>query len=99
MEQFLPAIAAISPAIKGGIAPIGRPKVVRFIGGLLAKLIQPIIGPELANATAMADVGMHMFGFETGRVDTRAVATEALAATIEETATPSCGTATTCVRE
>ena len=89
MEQFLPAIAAIYPAIKGGIALIGRPKVVRFIGGLLAKLIQPIIGPEFAKvlAPAMADVGMHMFGFETGRVDTRAVATEALAATIEETAT------------
>ena len=89
MEQFLPAIAAIYPAIKGGIALIGRPKVVKFIGGLLAKLIQPIIGPEFAKvlAPAMADVGMHMFGFETGRVDTRAVATEALAATIEETAT------------
>lgn len=89
MEQFLPAIAAIYPAVKLGIAAIGRPRVVKFVGGLLGKLIQPIIGPEFAKvlAPAMADVGLHLFGFETGQADPRAVATEALTATIEETAT------------
>jgi hypothetical protein len=89
MEQFLPAIAAVWPALKGGIALIGRPRVVKFVGGLLAHLIKPILGAEFANALApaIADAGLHMFGFETGPRDVRAVATEALAATIEETVT------------
>jgi len=89
MEQFLPALAAIWPALKGGIAVIGRPRVTKFIGGLLAKLIKPILGAEGANmlAPAIAGAGLSLVGLETGPSDPRAIATEALAATIEDTAT------------
>ena len=89
MEQFLPALAAIWPALKGGIAVVGRPRVTKFIGGLLAKLIKPILGAEGANmlAPAIAGAGLSLVGLETGPSDPRAIATEALAATIEDTAT------------
>ncbi len=89
MEQFLPALAAIWPALKGVIAVVGRPRVTKFIGGLLANLIKPILGAEGANmlAPAIAGAGLSLVGLETGPSDPRAVATEALAATIEDTAT------------
>jgi hypothetical protein len=89
MEQFLPAIAAVWPAVKAGIAMVGRPKVVKFVGGLLANLIKPMLGADSANmlAPAIADVGLKLFGLEAGEVDSHALASEALAATIEETAT------------
>jgi len=89
MEQFLPAIGALWPVLKGAVAIIGRPRVSGFIGGLLANLIKPILGAQPAQllGPAIADAGLHLFGFETGAGDPRAVATEALCATIEDTAT------------
>jgi hypothetical protein len=88
MEQFLPAVAALWPAIKAGIAVVGRPKVINFIGGLLAKLVAPILGAEPAKllAPALADVGFRAVGFETAPSNPQAIATEALAATVEEAA-------------
>lgn len=89
MEQFLPALAALWPALKGGIAVIGRPRVVSFVSGLLAQLIKPMLGADAAKmlAPAMASTGLSVVGLETAPSDPHAVATEALAATIEDTAT------------
>jgi hypothetical protein len=89
MEQFLPAIAALWPALKGTVAIIGHDRVKKFIGGLLANLIKPILGAQPASmlAPAIADAGLHLFGFESGSGDPRVVANEALTATIEDTAT------------
>ncbi|HTV90968.1 MAG TPA: hypothetical protein VME41_18295 [Stellaceae bacterium] len=89
MEQFLPALAAIWPALKGGIALIGRPRVVNFVSGLLAHLIKPVLGADAAKmlAPAMASTGLGLVGLETAPSDPHVAATEALAATIEDAAT------------
>jgi hypothetical protein len=85
MEQFAPA--AIWPIAKTAITILGRPRIVSFISDLLSKLIRPMIGDDAARllAPAIADSGLRIFGLETGQSDMRAVTTEALAATIEET--------------
>ena len=84
MEQF---VQAIWPAVKLAITVIGRPKVVKFLGGLLSRLIKPLIGAEAGGilAPAIADVGLRVFGLETAAAEPRVIAAEALAATIEET--------------
>ncbi len=84
MEQFVPAI--LWPAAKTAITLIGRPKLVRLLGNLLGGLIRPMIGQQATSllAPAIADAGLRIFGLET-QPDPRAVATEALAATVEET--------------
>jgi hypothetical protein len=89
MEQFLPVLSAIMPALKAVVSAIGRPRVMKFISGLLANLIKPILGSEAANMLApeMASTGLGLVGLETGPSDPRATVAEALAATIEDTAT------------
>lgn len=84
MEQF---VQFLWPAVKTAITIIGRPKVVGFLGGLLGKLITPLIGADPAKllAPAIADVGLRIFGFETNYPEPRALLAEALAATVEET--------------
>jgi hypothetical protein len=83
MEQFVPALW---PAAKAAIAVLGRGKIVSFLGNQLNGLIKPLIGAEPAKllAPSIADAGLRIFGLETNQ-DPRAVASEALAATIEET--------------
>jgi hypothetical protein len=85
MEQFLPAL--IWPAAKTAITILGRPKLVAFLGRLLAGLVKPLIGANAAGllAPAIADAGLRIFGLETNYPEPRAMAAEALAATIEET--------------
>jgi hypothetical protein len=85
MEQFLPAL--IWPAAKTAITLLGRPKIVNFIGRLLSGLIKPLIGADAAGllAPAIADAGLRIFGLETNNPEPRAMAAEALAATVEET--------------
>jgi hypothetical protein len=86
MEQFLPAL--IWPAAKTAITILGRPKIVSFIGRLLSGLIKPLIGANAAGllAPAIADAGLRIFGLETNNnIEPRAMAAEALAATVEET--------------
>jgi hypothetical protein len=89
IEHFLPALAAVWPAVKAGIAVIGRPRFVKFVGGLLANLIKPILGADPASKLApyIADTGLHLVGLEAPKEDPRAIANEALSATIEETLT------------
>jgi hypothetical protein len=83
MEQFLPALW---PAAKAAITILGRPKLVNFLGNLLSGLIKPLIGIEPAKllAPSIADAGLRIFGLEANQ-DPRTMASEALAATVEET--------------
>ena len=84
LEQFLPA--AVLPA-KAAIAIVGRKNIVSFIAGLLNRLIKPLLGADAARllAPAVADTGLRIFGLKTSQPDPRTIATEALAATVEET--------------
>ena len=85
IEQFLPAILT---AVRTGIRLIGRPKVVSFLAGYLAKMIQrwvdPAQAPQLANA--IVDTGMKMISLE---AEAEGIASEAgqvaLASVIEDT--------------
>lgn len=85
MEQFVPA--ALWPAAKTAITILGRPKLVDFLGRMLSGLIKPLIGQSAAGllSPAIADAGLRIFGLETNYPEPRAMAAEALAATIEET--------------
>jgi hypothetical protein len=85
MEQFLPAL--LWPAAKTAITILGRAKLVAFLGRLLGGLVKPLIGAEPAKllAPAIADAGLRIFGLETNNLEPRAMAAEALAATVEET--------------
>ncbi|MEU1183839.1 hypothetical protein ABZ464_40695 [Streptomyces sp. NPDC005820] len=86
-EEFLPALVAVLPLVKTGISIIGRDKVVGFVGGLLAKLISGLVGPEAAAqlSPAIADAGLRLLSLETQGEDPRETAAEALAATVEDT--------------
>ncbi len=86
IEHFIPAIWG---AAKGAIALIGRPRVVDFIANFLSRLISPLIGADPAKTISpyIASAGLQLLGLETSQENSRAVATEALAATVEETLT------------
>jgi hypothetical protein len=86
VEQFIPAIL---PALRLGIRLVGRPKVVNFLAGFLAKLIGRWVGPQLSKplSQAVVDVGLRMIGLEQGppgELESEAVPA-LLAATIEDT--------------
>lgn len=85
VEQFLPAVMAVQPLIKLGISIIGRQRVVKFIAGILANLAKGLIGegPARMLATPVADLGLRVFGFETGAESDRIRAAEAVASTVE----------------
>jgi hypothetical protein len=90
MEQFIPvALLALRPVARAAISLIGRDKVVGFLANLIGGLIRPIIGADFTKilAPAVVDAGLTLLGFETAETDPRQVATEALAATIEQTLT------------
>jgi hypothetical protein len=86
VEQFIPAIL---PALRLGIRLVGRPKVVNFLSGFLAKMIGTWVGPSLSQplSRAIVDVGLRIIGLEQGPAT--ALQTEAapatLAATVEDT--------------
>jgi hypothetical protein len=90
LEQFLPAIL---PVAKVAIRLIGRPKVVKFLAKLLARLIQRFVGPQGAAALSQAvvDAGLRLLSLEAEAGGSVATVQEAdagpraLAGTIEET--------------
>lgn len=86
IDQFLPAIL---PALRLGVRLVGRPKVVGFLSGFLAKLIGQWVGPKLSGplSSAIVDVGMRVIGLEQGRPGDleQEAAPAALAATVEDT--------------
>lgn len=86
IQNFLPAaLIALQPVIKTVISIIGRPRVIDFIAGLLAKLVERWVGPEAAKAlaTPAVDIGLGLLGFETGSINPRMMTTELLAETLE----------------
>lgn len=88
IERFLPvAIMALKPMIKMGISAIGRPKVINFIAGLLAKLVEKYVPKNVVQplATSIVDAGMKIIGFETAEMNEPTVGFEALVNTIEDT--------------
>jgi hypothetical protein len=86
VEQFIPAIL---PALRLGIRLVGRPKVVNFLAGFLAKMIAQWVGPTLSQplSRAIVDVGLRIIGLEQGQpgeLEAEAVPAT-LAATVEDT--------------
>ena len=88
LEQFLPVLAAIMPVAKTVIGIIGRPRVVGFLAGYLAKLIERYVGADAARqlSQAVVDTGLRMIGLEVaGEADMRRLAPNVIAGTIEDT--------------
>lgn len=87
VEQFLPAIL---PVLRMGIGIVGRPKVVRFLAGLLGRLIAPYVGPSLTPplSRAIVDAGLRLMTLESGDEEQAepGIAAEAFAALVEDTA-------------
>ena len=83
VEEFIPAILA---ALKLGIGIIGRPKVVKYLAGLVSNLIKKYIGEEQATALsgALVDAGLRTVSLEV-EGETIPVAGFALGATVEDT--------------
>lgn len=77
MEQFVPM--AILPIVRTGIKLVGRRRVVTFVAGLLAKLIRPVVGSQLAKplSVQIADKGLGLLRLEneseSGRLGAEAV--------------------------
>jgi hypothetical protein len=87
MEEFIPAVMAAMPLIKLGVSIIGRDRVVKFVAGLLANLIKPMIGPEIAAPLSrqIADAGLGLLGLEAEAARDGTLGTEALVAAAEDT--------------
>lgn len=86
IEQFVPALL---PALRIGIRLVGRPKVVSFLAGYVARLIKQWVGPSLARplSTAIVDTGLRLATLEhpePGELEAAAGPT-LLATTIEDT--------------
>lgn len=88
IERFLPvAIMALQPVIKIAINLIGRPKIINFLAGLLAKLVGKFVPENIAQplAASIIDIGMSAIGFETHERNKSDLAYEAVVNTIQET--------------
>jgi hypothetical protein len=85
VENFLPAVML---AVRTAIRFAGRPKIVGFLGGLIAKLIGPLVGRAAAPALGrvVADLGLRtLLKAELNEEDGRAVMAETLAGVVEDT--------------
>jgi hypothetical protein len=87
LEQFIPAVMAVLPAIRLGISVIGRDKVVGFLAGKIASLIRGQVGPDAAQALArpIVDAGLRMLTLEAPPAGETTLAGEALASATEDT--------------
>ena len=83
VERFIPAILA---ALKLGIKIIGRPKVVNFLAGLVAKLIAQYVGKDasVTLSRSLVDTGLGFVGLE-APAESGQEAGYALASTLEDT--------------
>ncbi|QNJ92386.1 hypothetical protein HZU40_30265 [Mycolicibacterium fluoranthenivorans] len=63
MEQFIPAVL---PLVKLGITVVGRERVVKLVAGLIARLIRPMVGGQLAPVLSrhLATSGLSLIGLE-----------------------------------
>ena len=85
IEEFVPAVLGV---LKLGISIAGRPRVVNFLAGLVARLIRKYVGPEPAKtlSRSLVDAGLRLVSLE-AEADSEDEAGEALASTVEETVT------------
>ena len=85
MEQFLPAVL---PLVKLGISVVGRDRVVKLVAGLIARLIQPMVGGQLAPELSkhIASSGLSLIGLEAAASgETSVLGPEALVSAAEDT--------------
>jgi hypothetical protein len=85
VQQFVPAILA---ALRLGIRVVGRPRVVNFLAGLLAKFIEKYVGKTQAVplSRALVDTGLKLVSLET-TAEPELESGYALASTLEDTIT------------
>ena len=84
IERFLPVVL---PVLRIGVRLIGRRRVVNFLAGLLGKLIQPLVGPQLAQplSQAVVDAGLRIFTLEMTETDRQLAGPAAVASVVEDT--------------
>jgi len=84
VEQFIPVILA---AARIAIKIIGRPRVVNFLAGLVAKLITKYIGKEsaIALSRALVDTGLKLVSLESTPESEQLAAGNTIASTVEDT--------------
>jgi hypothetical protein len=88
IERFLPAVMlALQPIIKIATSLIGRPKIINFLGSLLAKLVGKYVPENVALplSSSIVDVGLSAIGFETYEAGRPDLGYESIANTIQET--------------
>lgn len=88
IEKFLPAaILALQPVVKIAVSIIGRQRLINYLSGLLAKLIEKYVPQQVVKplAGSIIDVGLSAIGFETSDRESAAPGYEALVNTIQET--------------
>jgi len=84
-ENFLPALL---PAVRLGITVVGRRRVVDFLAGLLAKLLNRYVGPQLSKplSQAIVDAGLRVLTLEAPtQQELTLAAPAAIAAVAEDT--------------
>lgn len=85
MEQFIPAVL---PLVKLGISVVGRQRVVTLVAGLIARLIRPMVGRELAPVLSkhLASSGLGLIGLEAESAgNTSTLGSDALVSVAEDT--------------
>lgn len=84
IERFLPVVL---PVLRIGVRLIGRRRVVNFLAGLLGKLIQPLVGAQLAQplSQAVVDAGLRIFTLEMTETDRQLAGPAAVASVVEDT--------------
>jgi hypothetical protein len=84
VQNFIPALL---PILKVGLRLAGRPRIVNYIAGLVAKLIQKFVDPQNAKALsrAIVDTGLRLINLEVTEQEEERLAPSTVAATVEET--------------
>lgn len=84
VQQFIPAIL---PVLRIALTVVGRQRVVNFLAGYVAKLIQPYVGPQAATALsrALVSVGLRLISLEAQEEAPTHTAARAVVATLEDT--------------
>ena len=87
LERFLPvAMMALKPVIRMALNALGRKKIIDFLAGFLAKLLDKYVPQQVAQplAASIINAGLNVIGFETYERTNSDVAYEALVNTVEE---------------
>lgn len=85
MEQFIPAVL---PLVKLGVRIVGRKRVVGLVAKLIAQLIRPMVGRQLAPVLSrhIASSGLSLIGLEAeSEADSPRLGADALVSVAEDT--------------